>query len=69
MEVNYSHILTYCMRQYISAMEPKLSYRGHGTFADENNRVLASVTGTVEIVNKLISVKPLKTRYRTCHVV
>jgi exosome complex RNA-binding protein Rrp4 len=27
---------------------------------DEN--IVASVTGTVEIVNKLISVKPLKTR-------
>lgn len=37
-------------------------YRGHGTFVD-NEKIVASVTGTVEIVNKLISVKPLKTRY------
>jgi exosome complex component RRP4 len=39
-----------------------LSYRGHGTFVDDD-KIVASVTGTVEIVNKLISVKPLKTRY------
>ncbi|XP_046845020.1 exosome complex component RRP4-like [Xenia sp. Carnegie-2017] len=36
--------------------------RGHGTFVD-NEKILASVTGTVEVVNKLISVKPLKTRF------
>ncbi|CAB4026725.1 Exosome complex component RRP4, partial [Paramuricea clavata] len=36
--------------------------RGHGTFVDDD-KIVASVTGTVEIVNKLISVKPLKTRY------
>lgn len=42
-------------RSYLSFL------RGHGTFVD-NEKILASVTGTVEVVNKLISVKPLKTR-------
>jgi exosome complex component RRP4 len=37
--------------------------RGHGTFTSDE--VLhASVAGVVERVNKLISVTPLKTRYR-----
>ena len=37
--------------------------RGHGTYVDEKNRLIASVAGTVERVNKLISVLPLQTRY------
>jgi len=37
--------------------------KGHGTFADNSERLAASVAGTVERVNKLISVKPFKTRY------
>lgn len=37
--------------------------KGHGTFADDSDRLAASVAGTVERVNKLISVKPFKTRY------
>ncbi|XP_043093341.1 exosome complex component RRP4 isoform X1 [Puntigrus tetrazona] len=36
--------------------------RGHGTYMDED-RLTASVAGEVERVNKLICVKPLKTRY------
>ncbi|NP_001017572.2 exosome complex component RRP4 [Danio rerio] len=36
--------------------------RGHGTYMDED-RLTASVAGQVERVNKLICVKPLKTRY------
>ncbi|XP_050414130.1 exosome complex component RRP4 [Patella vulgata] len=36
--------------------------RGHGTFM-ENEKLHASVAGVVERVNKLICVKPLKTRY------
>jgi exosome complex component RRP4 len=36
--------------------------RGHGTYAQEDV-VMASVAGVVERVNKLISVKPLRTRY------
>ncbi|XP_041368167.1 exosome complex component RRP4-like [Gigantopelta aegis] len=35
--------------------------RGHGTYMDE--KLHASVAGIVQHVNKLISVKPLKTRY------
>lgn len=37
--------------------------RGHGTYNSEDDRLLASVAGVVERVNKLICVKPLKTRY------
>lgn len=36
--------------------------RGHGTFI-EDDKLMASVIGTVEIVNKLIFVQPLKARY------
>jgi len=36
--------------------------RGHGTHG-EGNKMVASVAGVVERVNKLISVKPLKARY------
>eukprot|EP00742_Colponemidia_sp_Colp-10_P003578 GILJ01003810.1.p1 GENE.GILJ01003810.1~~GILJ01003810.1.p1 ORF type:complete len:315 (-),score=39.81 GILJ01003810.1:59-958(-) len=36
--------------------------RGHGTY-EENGKLLASVAGIVERVNKLISVRPLKSRY------
>ncbi|XP_057289405.1 exosome complex component RRP4-like [Hydractinia symbiolongicarpus] len=37
--------------------------KGHGTYADNADRLAASVAGIVERVNKLISVKPFKTRY------
>jgi exosome complex component RRP4 len=36
--------------------------RGHGTYV-ESEQVISSVTGTIERVNKLISVRPLKSRY------
>uniref|UniRef100_UPI00398F7FD3 exosome complex component RRP4 n=1 Tax=Pristiophorus japonicus TaxID=55135 RepID=UPI00398F7FD3 len=36
--------------------------RGHGTYM-ENEKLIASVAGAVERVNKLICVKPLQTRY------
>lgn len=35
--------------------------RGHGTYLD-NEQLLSSVAGAVEKVNKLITVRPLKTR-------
>ncbi|OBZ74223.1 Exosome complex component RRP4 [Grifola frondosa] len=53
---------------------PKLTYpgepltssqafmRGHGTYVD-NDEVIASVAGTIERVNKLISVRAVRTRY------
>jgi exosome complex RNA-binding protein Rrp4 len=41
-----------------SSMPP---YRGHGTYA-EDNVLLAAVAGVVERVNKVISVRPLRTR-------
>ncbi|BGP17698.1 hypothetical protein JCM10213_005276 [Rhodosporidiobolus nylandii] len=37
--------------------------RGHGTYVQED-KVLASVAGTLERVNKLVSVRPLRTKYR-----
>ena len=41
--------------------------RGHGTYVEEGKdggppRLLACVAGVVERVNKLISVRPIKTR-------
>ena len=36
--------------------------RGHGTYIG-NETLVASVAGRVERINKLISVKPLKTRF------
>lgn len=36
--------------------------RGHGTYAEDESLV-ASVAGVVDIVNKLICVRPLRTRY------
>lgn len=36
--------------------------RGHGTYLDDN-KLLATVAGVVETVNKLIHVNPMKTRY------
>ena len=35
--------------------------RGHGTYVEEE-QVVSSVTGTIQRVNKLISVKPLNSR-------
>lgn len=39
-------------------------FRGHGTYVDEQETLRASVAGVLEKVNKLISVKPFKTRYQ-----
>ncbi|KAJ3115236.1 Exosome complex component RRP4 [Nowakowskiella sp. JEL0407] len=36
--------------------------RGHGTY-DENSELVASVAGVIERVNKLVVVKPLRSRY------
>ena len=38
------------------------TYRGHGTYMEDGEKLHASVAGIVERVNKLICVKPLKTR-------
>uniref|UniRef100_G3MPB7 Uncharacterized protein n=1 Tax=Amblyomma maculatum TaxID=34609 RepID=G3MPB7_AMBMU len=38
--------------------------RGHGTYVDSSSeQLLSSVAGVIEKVNKLITVRPLKTRY------
>ena len=36
--------------------------RGHGTYVDDGN-VVSSVAGTIQRVNKLVSVKPIRARY------
>ena len=41
--------------------------RGHGTYTCDG-KLYASVAGVVERVNKLICVKPLKSRYETPEV-
>ncbi|KAG2067760.1 hypothetical protein BDR04DRAFT_1080190 [Suillus decipiens] len=57
-----------------SGSEPRLTYpgetitssqafmRGHGTYVDKED-VIASVVGTVERVNKLVTVRAIRTRY------
>ena len=35
---------------------------GHGTYSDGDDKLIASVAGVVERVNKLICVRPFKTR-------
>jgi exosome complex component RRP4 len=37
--------------------------RGHGTYVDEDGNLISSVAGVVERVNKLVSVRALKSRY------
>jgi len=37
--------------------------RGHGTYQTASGELVASVAGVVERVNKLVTVKPLKSRY------
>ncbi|KAI8387482.1 exosome component 2-like protein [Blakeslea trispora] len=37
--------------------------RGHGTYTEGEGIMISSVAGAVERVNKLLSVRPLKTRY------
>ena len=44
-----------------------LMIRGHGTYVEDES-VVSSVTGTIEKVNKLISVRALKARCVLCQV-
>lgn len=37
--------------------------RGHGTFFDADSHLTASVAGVIQPINRLVSVKPLRTRY------
>jgi len=37
--------------------------RGHGTWVDEEDKIIATVAGNVERINKLYSVRPLRSRY------
>ena len=37
--------------------------RGHGTYLKADTQLIASIAGIVEPINRLISVRPLRTRY------
>ncbi len=37
--------------------------RGHGTYLKNDSQLIASVAGIIEPINRLISVRPLRTRY------
>lgn len=37
--------------------------RGHGTYLNTESQLIASIAGIVEPINRLISVRPLRTRY------
>ncbi|GIY51120.1 exosome complex component RRP4 [Caerostris darwini] len=37
--------------------------RGHGTWVDQNERICSTVAGSVERINKLYTVRPLRSRY------
>lgn len=43
-------------------IETRIFHRGHGTYGEDDN-IKASVAGIMEQVNKLISIRPLKSRY------
>ncbi|EPQ56741.1 hypothetical protein GLOTRDRAFT_115866 [Gloeophyllum trabeum ATCC 11539] len=49
-----------CPGDYITSSQAFM--RGHGTYV-ENDQVIASVAGTVERVNKLVTVRAIRTRY------
>ena len=54
--------------EYVSAGDvistnPAGNLLGHGTLALDNNRIIATVSGHIERVNKLLSVRPLSSRY------
>ena len=69
--INYdSFYITWCIIDRIAAIFLALTYsylyfflffRGHGTYLNDN-KLYASIAGVVERVNKLISVRPLRTK-------
>ncbi|XP_014216382.1 exosome complex component RRP4 [Copidosoma floridanum] len=56
------HLMFFTPGEEISTQPDFL--RGHGTYVDEQEMLRASVAGRLERVNKLISVRPYKTRYQ-----
>jgi hypothetical protein len=56
-----THLLTILSRS-LSALR-----RGHGTFV-QDEKLVATISGVVERVNKLVSVRPLKSRYAAEHL-
>ena len=58
----YMRCVLFCMPSpwNCAQVQPKCS--GHGTFIDQES-VISSVAGTIERVNKLVSVRAIRTRY------
>lgn len=50
----------------LPADSPRVDNSGHGTYV-QDDKVYASVAGTLERVNKLVTVKPLRTRSVSAH--
>ncbi|KAF8159836.1 hypothetical protein B0H34DRAFT_797045 [Crassisporium funariophilum] len=57
-EVNGSHLT--CPGETLTSSQVYM--RGHGTYVD-NEEVIASVAGTIERVNKLVTVRAIRSRY------
>ena len=56
-----------CVGDTIEVEDQEAALRGHGTQLlerDGEKRIVATVCGVVERVNKLVYVRPLKTRYQ-----
>lgn len=48
--------------RHLKRAEVQSKHSGHGTFIDQET-VISSVAGTIERVNKLVSVRAIRTRY------
>lgn len=47
--------------QEFNLVQRQFEVSGHGTYVD-NEEVIASVAGTIERVNKLVTVRPIRSR-------
>lgn len=66
--ITSSHAFMRCVRSQFGIsllLADSFCCRGHGTYVD-NEDIIASVAGTVERVNKLITVRAVRTRYALC---
>jgi exosome complex component RRP4 len=58
----YMRCVLFCMVEYWNRIEVQSKCSGHGTFVDQE-AVISSVAGTIERVNKLVTVRAVRTRY------
>jgi exosome complex RNA-binding protein Rrp4 len=65
--VIYAHTRPHCAAYYPVLIYAPNAFHcggpGHGTFLREDGSLVASVSGVVEYVDKLVMVRPPKTRY------